>query len=381
MAARRPRWTFSPRGLASQAVVILGDLAPDALPPESWRNLKDFVDHGGGLVLLGGQASFGDPRSRARRRLPDLLPVRPPAPYQEGNFGVQITDTGLHHPVFGPVFAQVTDFPPLLTINAGGTPAPSAEILMQTLVNGKAQPLVAALRFGKGRVVSVMTDSVWRWRLGAAQWRLDRSPYELFWTQLLDWLVPKEDQRRDVNSLEMFTERASYLQGEKPEVRAVIQTAGGSAPSTLPLRLHTPDGRTLEYTLRPGVFPSRDGRSVHGYTAAVEPNTTGIFRAETSASLAGGKVDGEARFVVTRPATELTGKPINRDFLRSLAAASRGKYYALGEWDQWPKDLHVEEQHFTHVALNDLWNTPLILGFIMCLLAAEWIVRKVWHLP
>jgi hypothetical protein len=371
---------FSPSGLANDAVVILGDLAPDALPPADWRNLKDYVDHGGGLVLLGGPASYANP-AMARTALADVLPVRPPAVFREGNFTVQITESGLHHPVFGPVFAQVQDFPPLLTANVGGLVAPSAEVLMQTTFDGQPQPLVAAVRFGQGRAVAVLSDSLWRWRLGAAQWQLDKSPYELFWTQLLDWLVPQEDQRRGNNSIEMFTERSAYVQGENPVVRAVVQTAGGAPPASLPLRLRTPDGRTLDYTLKPSVFPSRDGRSVHGYDVAVEPNVAGIFRAETSANLSGGKVTGEVRFIVTRPATEMTGQPINRDFLQKLAGASKGRYYALGDWSAWVRDLHVQEQHTTRLELNDLWNRPELLGLLMALLAADWIMRKIWHLP
>jgi hypothetical protein len=371
---------FSPAGLANDAVVILGDLAPDALPPADWRNLKDYVDHGGGLVLLGGPASYPNP-AMARTALADILPIKPPAAFREGNFPVQITGSGLHHPVFGPVFAQVRDFPPLLTANVGGQVASSAEVLMQTTANGQPQPLVAAVRFGRGRAVAVLSDSLWRWRLGAAQWQLDKSPYELFWTQLLDWLVPKEDQRTGDNAIEMFTERSSYVLGEKLEVRAIVQTTGSAPPASLPLRLHTPDDRTLDYTLKPGVFPSRDGRSVHGYATAVEPNVAGIFLAEASANLGGGRVTGEVRFVVTRPATEMTGQPINRDFLQKLASASRGRYYALADWSVWTRDLHVQEQHSTHLELNDLWNRPELLGLLMALLAADWILRKIWHLP
>jgi uncharacterized membrane protein len=374
------RLDFSPGALANDAVIILGDLAPDALPAQDWKNLRDYVDRGGGLILLGGPASYPDPRM-GQTALADALPVKPPAAFKEGSFTVQITATGLHHPAFGPVFAQVEKFPPLLTVNAGGALAPIAEVLMQASVDGKEVPLVAAVRFGKGRVVSVMSDSVWRWRLGAAQWRQDSSPFELFWTQLLDWLAPKEETQGAGNSIEMFTERSSYVQGEEPEIRAIVQSGGNALPATLPLRLHTPDGRTLEYTLKPAVFQSRDGRSVHGYSAAIEPNVTGIFRAETSARLGGGSVNGEMRFVVTRPATEITGKPINRDFLQKLAAATKGAYYSSGDWNNWIKDLHVQEQHSIRLELSDLWNRPVLLGLIMCLLAAEWIARKAWHLP
>ena len=371
---------LSPAALAGNAVVILGDLAPDALPNEDWRNLRDFVDKGGGLIMLGGPASFGSDKL-AQTPLADLLPVRGSEGFKEGNFPVEITETGLHSPVFGPVFAQVKDFPPLLSADVAGSAAPNAETLMNVVVNGQPHPLVSSVRFGKGRVVAVLSDTLWRWRLGAAQWRADRSPYDLFWAQLLDWMVPKEQDDRGGNSLELFTERSSYVLGEKPEVRAIVQSTDGKLPASLPLRVKTPDDRTFDYTLRPAVLQTREGKSVHGFAAAVEPNVTGIFRATSQATLGGGKTDAEVRFVVTRPATELTGKPINRDLLQKISVASKGHYYALGQWNGWQGDLHVEEQHFSRLELADLWNLPWVLAILMSALAAEWIVRKIWHLP
>ena len=367
---------LSPAALAGNAVVILGDLAPDALPTDDWQNLRDFVDKGGGLVMLGGPASFGSGKM-AQTALADLLPVHGADTFKEGSFPVEITDTGLHSPVFGPVFAQVKDFPPLLSVDVAGSAAPNAEVLMNVVFNGKACPLVAESRFGKGRVVVVLSDTVWRWRLGAAQWRADQSPYDLFWAQLLDWLVPKEQLNRAANSLELFTERSSYVLGEKPELRAIVQSGDGKLPASLPLRVNTPDDKTFDYTMRPAVFPTREGKSVHGFAVAVEPNVTGISRA----TLGGGKVDAETRFVVTRPATEMTGQPINRELLQKVAEASKGHYYTLDRWNDWQSDLHVEEQHFSRLELADLWNRPWLLAILMSALAAEWIVRKIWHLP
>lgn len=371
---------LSPGALAANAVVILGDLAPDALPTESWKNLRDFVDKGGGLVMLGGPASFSSPKL-AQTPLGETLPVRGTTEFREGSFPVEITDTGLHSPVFGPVFAQVKSFPPLLSADVASGGAPNAEVLMNVVINGKVHPLVASQRFGKGRVVAMLTDTVWRWRLGAAQWRADQSPYDLFWAQLLDWLVPKEQEGRASNSIELFTERSSYVLGEKPEVRAVVQTTDGKQPATLALKVKTPDDKTFEYTMRSAVLQTRDGKSVKGFVVPVEPNVTGIYRAASVASLGGSKTEAEVRFVVTRPATEMTGKPINRELLQKVADASKGHYYALGQWGDWTRDLHVEEQHFSRLELDDLWNRPWLLAILMSALAAEWIVRKIWHLP
>ena len=107
---------LSPQGLARTAVVILGDLPPDALNARDAKSLRDYVDRGGGLVLLGGPNSLTSPGLR-NSPLAEMLPVRTPAEYREGNFLMQINETGLHHPVFGSLFAQVKEFPPLLTCN------------------------------------------------------------------------------------------------------------------------------------------------------------------------------------------------------------------------------------------------------------------------
>ena len=92
-------------------------------------------------------------------------------------------------------------------------------------------------------------------------------------------------------------------------------------------------------------------------------------------------IEGETRFVVTQPATEITGKPIDREALTRIAEASSGRFYPLGQWENWRRDLHYNEQHFSRVELLDLWNNPWLLGFLLLMLAADWTTRKFWNLP
>ena len=93
------------------------------------------------------------------------------------------------------------------------------------------------------------------------------------------------------------------------------------------------------------------------------------------------KLEGETRFVMAEPPTELTGKPIDRNALRKLAAGSGGKYYGIGQWTQWRHDLHVTETHTSKIELTDRWNDPVLLGILLLLLAADWAARKCWNLP
>ena len=380
--SQAPALDLSAQALAGTAVVILGDLAPDALSPENSKALAAFVDHGGGLVILGGPHSLAT-AGLANTALGPLLPVRLPAEYKEGNFPMRITDTGLHHPVFGSLFTAIEDFPPLLTFNFAGSLAPNAEVLVETSVNGKASPAIATMRYGQGRVIVILSDTLWRWRLAAKGWSATRSPYDTFWAQLMDWLIPKEQQKQDSNRLELFSERTNYLSGEQPEIRAIVRTATPNAqpPATLPLQIRTPDDKTFEYTLRPAQFTGRDGKKVSGYRVAVEPNVPGVFRAKATALLNGATVEGETRFIVTQPATERTGKPIDRPALLHIAQAHGGAYYPMDQWDNWRRDLHITEQHTSRIELFDLWNHPLLLGIFLTMLAADWAMRKFWNLP
>jgi hypothetical protein len=239
------------------------------------------------------------------------------------------------------------------------------------------------MRYGQGRVIIVLSDTLWRWRLAAKGWSSNRSPYETFWAQLMDWLIPKEQQKQDGNRLELFSERANYRSSEQPEIRAILRTTDPKAPqpATIPLQVRTPDDRVFDYTLRPGSFPGRDGRMISGYRVSVEPNTAGVFRAKATVSVNGNPVEGETRFVVTAPTSELTGKPIDRPFLRNIAQASGGVYYPIGQWNNWRRDLHVNEQHTSKTELIDLWNSPILLAIFLLALCAEWATRKFWNLP
>jgi hypothetical protein len=254
---------------------------------------------------------------------------------------------------------------------------------MQTVVDGKTYPLVVSTRFGQGRVIVVLTDTMWRWRLAAKGWTSELSPHDTFWTQLMDWLIPKEQQKRNSSGIELFTERTNYLPGERPEIRAIVRTPSSDTklPATLPLQIRTPDDKVFDYTLKPAMLQTRGGKQVSGYSVVIDPNVPGMFRAKCSIKLDGEPVEGETRFIVNSPPTEITGKPIDRELLKRIATATGGGFYTMENRDAWRNDLHFQEQHFSRVQMLDLWNHPLLLGFLMVLLIAEWITRKLWNLP
>jgi uncharacterized membrane protein len=376
------RLDFTQPGLAKYSVVILGDLPPDALTAENYAALKEFVNRGGGLILLGGPNQLAS-ADLAKTALAELSPIKLPAEYRETATAVQLTDTGLRHPVFGPLFKAVTDFPPLLTVNLGGGTTPTAEVLIEASAGGKTVPLIASQRFGQGRVVAVMTDTIWRWRLAAKSWSAEKSPYDTFWTQLMDWLIPKEADKGNSNKIELFTERSNYLLGERPELRGIVRLVDekGKPPASLAVDVKTPDDKVFKYTLKPAKLPSTGGGQIDGYRAELEPNVPGVFAATASVEIGGAKIEGETRFVVTKPVTELTGKAIDRALLQRIAEESGGKYFALEQSGDWLAAIRYKQQQFARMQLADLWNHPLLLALLVAALAGDWIARKLWNLP
>ena len=266
-----------------------------------------------------------------------------------------------------------------MTLNVPDGTTPLAQVLVRASCTGRQVALVTATQFGKGRVLTVATDTIYVWRLAEKGWSGQMSPYDTFWAQLMDWLIPKEQEKGSGQKLEVFTDRPNYLVGEHPEVRAIVTLPGNAkGPSDLEVRVMTPDEKTFAYPMKAAQLQAGT-RQVSGYNASVDLTVAGVYIADVTSSNM--NLTAQTRFVVAKPPTELTGQPINRELLQRLSDTSKGKFCRLGEWDQWRKALHVEEQHFSSVQLLDLWNHPLLLAFLLAALAVEWILRKLWSLP
>ena len=69
---------------------------------------------------------------------------------------------------------------------------------------------------------------------------------------------------------------------------------------------------------------------------------------------------------------------MNRIEMERAATISRGKFYTLADADRLPEELPP----LPRVTLNEprppwpVWNQPAVLGLILALVTAEWLLRK-----
>lgn len=380
VGSNAPAPEISTAGLTPYSIVILGDIS--SLKPSEFDALKDFVSRGGGLLVIGGPNFFPSP-VLAASPLGKILPVTTPAPYENLTLPVAFTEDGLRHPALGQLFGKIAKLPPLLGVNVSAPSGAGSQVLIEGKTDKGPIPILATARYGDGRVVTVMTDTLWRWHL-AATTRIDgRNPFDLLWGEIIKWLVPEMANRERVDIIDLFAERGNYLLGEPVEMRAIVRLGSGepALPPTLPLKVKTPDGKTFEYQMSPGDVSVPGSAAVRGFRAKIEPNTTGVFVATTSATISGRPLTGEARFVVNRPSTEKTGEPENTAFLESLAKQSGGRHYQKDQADAWLDDIPFQEDNFTRITVEPLWNNPILLGFLIVIIGTEWYVRRQASLP
>ncbi len=365
---------LSAAGLASRAAVILADVSPQALNPAQWQAIADYAGKGGGLAVLGGPNLLGSPLAAAS--LGRVLPVPTPAPHRDGRFGVKLTDAGLRHPVFGPLFETVKDFPALQGVNSATGVATNAQVLMEAIADGQARPLVVVKQQGAGRVAVVLSDTLWRWRVAAPGWSGKLSAYDTFWGQMLDWLAPDQEGLQSGGRIELTADRPFYRQGEMAVVQAEWIGKGAAPFKALDVTVKTPAGSHKQLGLQAAVWRNPDGRRVSGFRGEIEVGATGVYEVEAQAAWDGGEARANTRIAVAASPEERRGEAPDAEFLRGIARQSGGACFSRGEGGKWlemlPKPQHRNERE----VVTDIWNHPLAATLLLGALCAEWWLRR-----
>lgn len=369
----KDRLDLSATGLASRAAVVLADVSPEALTPPQWQALADYASRGGGLVVLGGPNLLGSPA--AATALGRILPVPVPAPHRDGRFGVKLTDSGLRHPVFGPLFESVGNFPALQGANLATGVAGNAQVLMETIADGQSRPLVVVKQEGAGRVAVVLSDTLWRWRVASPGWTGRQSAYDTFWGQMLDWLAPDQEGLQSTGRIELTTDQPFYRQGDPVALQAEWIGKGPAPFSTMEATVKSPSGETRPLVMKASVWQNPDGRRVTGFRGESTATLTGVHECGVKAVWQGGEAGANLRFAVAASPEERRGESPDAEWLKSLTV-SGGGYFTRAESDRWLASLPAARRLSEREVVTDIWNHPAAALILLGCLCAEWWLRR-----
>lgn len=364
---------FTDEQLAQFKMVILGDLDVPILSEARAEQMVKYVEGGGSLILLGGPKSWGangwttGPMAKMLpiKKAPSLLP-------DEGTFPVSLTEDGLAHPVFQTKDGELDSLPAVLSLYPGATPTPGASVLANASGPNGPTPLIVLQRYGQGKIVVLMTDSLWRWQLEPGK---DKS-YTLFWNQLLAWLAPQEDKSGPF-TLDLYASEERVFLGDSMTLNARVGSSGAAPQAEVKVEVEEPGGRKIPFNMERRTIPTTTGQPVLGYGTDFNPKIPGLYTAIARATLDGKPVQSEPYTFFVKPFTpETNPKPARADLLQAISRASQGRFCEKAEIDQVLSALTFKAEQTERVIYNSLWNNPWMLGLMVLLLTIEWLTRR-----
>ncbi|MEK7407399.1 MAG: glutamine amidotransferase [Acidobacteriota bacterium] len=357
--------------------LIIGSVESGYFTPAQQELIREFADRrGGGVLFLGGRAALAE-GGYARAPFAELLPVT--LPERKGTFlreetGVALAVAGRDH-----VVCRLEErpeknderwrkLPPLADHQQAGEPKPGALVLAEMKTpGGRALPLLVTQNYGHGRTAVFATGGSWRWQM--LQELSDQS-HELFWRQMLRWLVTGAP-----GTVAASTPRPVVSDESRVPLRVAVRDKAFRpvADARVQARMMGPEGaaETIELEPRaqePGVYETQwTAEKAGSYVAEIEAR-----RGEEQLGrdvLMVRREDGVAE-------NFRTGQ--NRELLERLSAQTGGRYYRPAEAARLAKEISYSEAGITVRELRDLWDMPFVFLLALALRSTEWLLRRKW---
>jgi hypothetical protein len=355
--------------------IILGDVDPKRWPRGLAATLADLVtEEGKSLIVIAGP-NVG--RLAEMRELHALLPVeltRDAGAPQEGPIDVQVSADGSQSPFFFKAGGADAKLPPLDQVYAPLRKRPGATILLEAAKKGNAYGnliIAAEQTVGRGRVLFLGTDTLWKWQTLSPPGEGGTTPYRTFWQQTLRAMTPARPASSGVQ-LWLQADRSRYESGRAVHLRAEVESERPLLQPRLQATVVLPDDRQLPLAF--AAHPAEPGV----YTAEFVTAQAGPYRVQASIT-AEGKVSAEAATTLDVASSQAERDAVRIDAanLRRIAAATGGQVIDPARPETWPAGGERTREPAPEVRMLDLWNNATLLLVLCALLGVDWMLRLV----
>jgi hypothetical protein len=403
--------------LAAYAAVVVSHATPEDLPPETARRLYEFVQGGGGVLLVGSSSS-GDLEAWNQvweDRLPIQLRAEPRRGYSES--AARVSLAGLTHEITvvdeSPVATEEAwaALPPVLLPEGVYTTPRGAITLLtgQTASPSREVPLMAIAQLGAGRVGVITARGFWRWDFTMGGARSELPLAREFWRRVMRWLSePSQTDRflvRPVRNVFQDSEPVAFtarLADEAYEpvagarVRIEIEQAaifgdpalGTGAPLGAgqgvqdPAAAPAPDRNAAEsshdgHVLEAELYPEGPAGQ---YAATLAPLPPGMYHFRALASRPADRPlpapQANGTFWVEPMGPEFYDLAASRRLPALLAGASGGTSVDAGHVADLIDVVPERYKPVRVVRQAELWNHWAVFLALITMLCAEWIIRR-----
>lgn len=350
-------------------VIMLGSFPADDWTAAQTDTLIAYVQAGGAVVFLGGPHSYAQ-GGYNDTDIADLVPweLRPAGEGMlRGAYAVSLPVTALHHPVVSGMEdllleeAQAT----LESVNPVGALKPAAVGLLHAGVGDRLMAVVALQPYGQGRVLSLATNTLWKW---ARQTAALRRAFGIFWRQAVRHLA---GAGHEGDLLSVKWSKPAYRKGEQAEALIKVPRSHLSPALRLAATLHSDDrGRAVPVDPVPG----------HARAFAAKALLTGqgtqhfVLHAYDGDTL----IESYEKHIPVIPLPgEGTRLYLDTAFLQSLAQHGSGMYVHESEVENLLEYLTTFRRGETMVSETSLVREHLVFAFLFLgVLVGEWVLRR-----
>jgi len=356
--------------------IIIGSVEAGYFTPVQQELMREFVDRrGGGLLWLGGHSSLAD-GVWGGSSVVDLLPVVLPthkSTFHRAPANAALTSIGADS-----LICRLADdpqanaerwkkLPYLMDYQEAGTPKPGAAVLAEMSAGGRKYPMLITENYGRGRTAIFATSGTWRWQMSMP---LGDTSHEMFWQQLLRWLVADTPGR-----VVASTSTQTLLDDGRVQLFADVRDREYQPAIDAKVEAHVigPDGNSTTVEMTPA------------------PDTPGGFRADWTAEKAGSYVaevtaekgdDELGRDMVTFQRADGVAENFhseqNRELLERLSEQTGGRYWRPDGLAKLADEIPYSEAGITMRETKELWNLPAVFLAILLLRSTEWLLRRRW---
>jgi hypothetical protein len=381
-------------------VVVLGQSIERVLPPESAALLDDFVSSHGGHVIFARGLAY-DRSTAAGRTLGQQLAKLEPVVWGTGRMEqvqLTLTPTGRGSQWFSiaktgidadlalanlPGFERTTVIqrakPATIVLAVvGKSSALPGSILPPTAVRADGnkpaanlpygQPAIVRMTYGRGTVVGVLGDGLWRWSLLPPDKQAYAGFYDTFWSNLVRWLAMGGEFSPD-QQVALHLSRTTLRLGDRLGVDVVYKhaPAAGAHPQ---LEVADPAHKTRGIELEP--IPSREPR----FRATLNPEHEGVY--EVTVDTPGMQPARQSqRFNVYNTNVERLMTAADPMTLRMLAEHSGGRFYEADQAADLVNQIRLFRQsQRVPPQLEYIWDNGVIMVLLLVWAGAEWLLRR-----
>jgi hypothetical protein len=229
--------------------------------------------------------------------------------------------------------------------------------------------MMATHLYGPGRTMFIAFDSTYRWRYLAEDY------FDGFWARTID-RVGRSKLLGGRYPFTLAADKSAYRVGDR-----VTVTARFTSSTEVPSSLANLSGE-LEIAAQPAQPLSFDP----------QPDEPGAFQATFVANepgpylvrvLPSAEADSDAapraatlEFRVETPRLETENATLNRILLDGIAKGSGGQSLTLAEIEKVASAFPIRQVERVLEFRDEVWDAPIMVGSLVCLLTLEWVLRK-----